>query len=424
MDYKKYADAFFEYIPPKKDFRDRVSEVFNISLEVSPNVFDDIQYEANYGQKDFTYTTGRVDSVISPSTGQKLGDDYKNFIFSNSDSPVFIGKLFKWKNNYWLATNTNTYESVSNSCVVRRCNNMLKWIDNSGNILSEPCCLIETIKQSSDYTNDKLTTISGFTGLFCQKNANTNKIQSNQRLLFGTKENRKAFRIFGDGVKNYLNSETENDNSPTIIEFTMAGGFVFPDIDDLENGIANRFIDGFTLEINDVDLNDLIGTKKQLTATAKKNGVIETAPLSWSSSNSEIVSVDEDGNIELLALGTATITCTLGNNNTIIDSISVTVTNSKTDTFEVKITPDLSGLNEGDARTFTVKLYKNDVETSEVFTFTKTGLVPSTNYTFTVIDGNSFMIRNNLAYYNASLVINCVSGMHSRDLSIDLNGGW
>lgn len=425
MDYKQYADSWFEYVPPKTELRNQYSNSFDTWVETAPNVFDDIQYEQTYGKKDFAYVTGRVDAVITnPSTGAKLGDDYKNFIFSNAVDPVYVGKLFKWKNNYWIATNTNTYESVGNSCTVKRCNNMLRWIDENGDILSEPCALIETIKQSNDYNGDKLTTISGFTGLFCQRNANTNKIESNQRFLFGTKNNRKAFRVFGDGVKNYLNSETENDDSPSVIEFTIGGGFVYPDIDDLENGIANRFLDGFTLEIDDPAFTDVIGIQKQLNAIVKKNGEIVDAPLMWSSSNANVVSIDEDGNIELLAIGSATIACMLGANSDAVDSIVITVADVKADVFDIRVTPNLSGLNEGDARTIVVKLYQNDVETAEVFTFEKIGSVPSVSFSLSIIDGNSFMIRNNQAYYVSPLIIRCTSGIHTYDFTVDLNGVW
>ncbi len=425
MDYKKYADSWFEYVPPKTELRNQYSNSFDTWVETAPNVFDDIQYEQTYGKKDFAYVTGRVDAVITnPSTGAKLGNDYKNFIFSNSVDPVYVGKLFKWKNNYWLATNTNTYESVGNSCTVKRCNNMLRWIDENGDILSEPCALIETIKQSNDYNGDKLTTISGFTGLFCQRNSNTNKIQSNQRFLFGVKGNRKAFRVFGDGVKNYLNSETENDNSPSVIEFTIGGGMTYPGIDDLENGIANRFLDGFTLEIDDPSFTDVVGAQKQLNAIVKKDGIIIEAPLMWSTSNSNAVSIDEDGNITLCTIGSATITCMLGANSDAVDSIVITVADTKTDVFDIRVTPNLSGIDEGDARTIVVKLYRNDVETAEVFTFEKIGSVPSVNYSFTVINGNSFLIRNNQAYYVSPLIIRCTSGTHVYDFTVDLNGAW
>lgn len=425
MDYKKYADAFFEYIPPKQEFRDRTSEAFNLSLEVSPNVFDDIQYESDYGKKKFTYVTGRVDSVISPSTGQKLGDDFKNFIFSNSEPSVFVGELFKWKNNYWIATNTNTYESVSNNCVVRRCNNMLKWIDKNGNILSEPCIMIETIKQSNDYSGDKLTTVSGFTGLFCQRNENTNKIVSNQRFLFGTKENRKAFRVFGDGVKNFLNSVTDDDTSPSVIELTIGGSYVYPDIDDLVNGIPNRYLDSYTININDVDFDELVGYTKQLTATVKRgDDIVLEAPVKWETSNENVISVTLDGVIELIGLGTATITCTLGDNGLITDTILITSTSSKTNKYEIKINPNILEINEGLTEIFTINLYENDIKILDTFEFTILGTVPSNQYLFTPIDGNSFSIKNKEAYFVSPLIIRCVSGIHSQDIQISLKGAW
>jgi len=425
VDYKKYSDAFFDYVPPKEHFHSQFNQSFDMNIDVAPNVFDDIQHEVTYGKKDFQYITGRVDAYISISNAPKLGDDYKNFIFSNTVDKMFVGKLFKWKNSYWLAINTDNLEAVGNSCVVRRCNNMLRWIDKKGNLIKEPCIMADTIKQSNDYSGDKLTIISGFTNLFCQKNENTNTIISNQRFLFGTPENRKAFRVFGDGVKNYLNSETENDMSASMIELTIGGSMVFPYMDDIENGVANRFVDDFTVEIDDVDFNDLVGFYRKLTATAKKDGIaVASAPFIWSSSDPTVASIDEEGNVELLKLGSATITCTLGQNISIKDTITITVVDTKTDVFEVVISPALSGINEGDARTFTVDLYQNDVKTADAFTFSALGTVPSANYTLSTLTGNSFMLRNNQAYYLSPLIIHCVSGTHEKDMSIDLNGAW
>jgi len=424
MDYKKYSDAFFEYIPPKDELRSRFDESFEDWIDNAPNVFDDIQYEATYGERDFEYIKGRVDSVINPTTGQKLGDDFKNFIFSNSSSPVFTGKLFKWKENYWIAVNANTYESVSNNCVVRRCNNMLKWIDKTGSIISEPCIMIETVKQSNDYTGDKLTTVSGFTGLFCQRNANTNMIVSNQRFLFGTKGNRKAFKIFGDGIKNFLNSETENDNSPSVTELTIGGAFVYPDIDDLENGIANRFLDNFTLKINDVDFTDLVGVEKQLEAIVKKEDIVMESPLTWNSSDNKVVFVDDYGNIKLLKSGEAYITCGLENNDIVSDSIKITVALSKADCYEVMVDPDIDGIKEGNRQLFTVNLYKNDIKQEDSFIFTEVSDIPSNNYSFTIVDDNSFIVENKKAYFVDPISIECVSGEYSRTVVIDLKGGW
>ena len=183
-------------------------------------------------------------------------------------------------------------------------------------------------------------------------------------------------------------------------------------------------MDGFTLEIDDPAFTDVVGIQKQLNAIVKKNGEIVDAPLMWSSNNSNVVTIDEDGNIELCAIGSATITCMLGANSDAVDSIVITVADVKADVFDIRVTPNLSGLNEGDARTIVVKLYQNDVETAEVFTFEKIGSVPSVSFSLSIIDGNSFMIRNNQAYYVSPLIIRCTSGIYIYDFTVDLNGAW
>lgn len=424
-DYQKYADAFFDYVPPKQFFHDQFSESFDENLNVAPNIFDDIQHEVTYGEKDFQYVSGRVDAYVGLSNAPKLGDDYKNFIFSNQMDKMFVGKLFKWKNSYWLAVNTNSLEGIGNSCVVRRCNNMLKWIDKKGNLIKEPCIMADTIKQANDYSSNKLTIVSGFTGFFCQKNKNTNLIVSNQRFLFGTPENWKAFKVFGDGVKNYLNSATEDNMSPSIIEFTVGGSFVSHGADDIENGIANRFADKFTLAINESSYSDSVGDYRKLTATAKNEGVVIASPLfMWASSDPSIANVDSEGNVELLSLGSATITCTLGENDLINDTIEIEVVEIKADVLEITIDPPLGEVDEGDSKIFNASLYVNGIKADDTITFSVRGLVPSKHYHFSIVGENSFMIQNREAYYSAPLIIHCQSGLYEYDFKIDLNGAW
>ena len=261
--------------------------------------------------------------------------------------------------------------------------------------------------------------------LFCQKNERTNTIISNQRFLFGTKENRKAFRVFGDGVKNFLNSITDDDMSPSVIELTIGGSYISPEVDDIENGIANRFLDSFSVKIDGGDFSDIVGTTKAMTATATSNGAtINGVPFTWTSSNPLIATIDSDGNMELLAVGSATITCQIGINNLVRDTISVTVSDIKQDDYDVVYTPVISSIDEGTTQTFTVTLNKNNISTAESFSFAIVGTVPATHYIFSIIDGNSFSIKNILEYYNSPLIIRCTSGSYSKDISISLNGRW
>ncbi len=75
--------------------------------------------------------------------------------------------------------------------------------------------------------------------------------------------------------------------------------------------------------INGDTLTDCIGTYHTLTAELLPENAREET-LSWSSSDDTVVSVDAHGNIELLAIGTATITVT--SEKGLADSILVTVT--------------------------------------------------------------------------------------------------
>ena len=177
-------------------------------------------------------------------------------------------------------------------------------------------------------------------------------------------------------------------------------------------------IDGANARIDGGDFSDVIGTTKAMTATATSNGAtINGVPLTWTSSNPLVAAIDSDGNMELLAVGSATITCQIGINNLVKDTISVTVSDVKQDDYEVVYTPMISSIDEGTTQTFTVTLNKNNISTAEIFSFAIIGTVPATHYIFSIIDGNSFSIKNILEYYNSPLIIRCTSGSYSKDIS-------
>lgn len=145
---------------PKESYQEDYNAMYNLLVDNAPNVFYDVEVEQTYGKRDYKPTRARIDSVINPSTGEKWGDDYKWFVFDPSDEKTYIGRLLKWQNNYWLVINCNSYESISNGCVARRCNNSLRWIDDYGNLIVEPCIINYDIMEQGDYAGKDLTTIA------------------------------------------------------------------------------------------------------------------------------------------------------------------------------------------------------------------------------------------------------------------------
>ena len=403
--------------------------MFNSALDNAPNFFEDIEVEEKYGSGRFTITTkARVDSVINPSTGYKYGDDFKSFIFSPVDVRMFIGRLIKWRNSYWLAINANTYESSSNACIFRRCNNLLRWKGENGETIYEPCIIDYNIMESGDYAGRDLTTVSGFEKIWCQRNERTIHIKSNQRFLFGHPANPVCYKVYGNGVRNFLNSVTTDNISPSLIELTVGGNYSNKATDDFENLIADAYKNEYSIVINQDNIKQLVGFKIQLTADIKKNGKnVDNKSVIWTTNNKNVCSIDKEGNLECLSLGNCTITAYLYDNPEIKHSINVDVLDNIKDEYFIEVNAENYSYEncilQGDTVVYNCVLYKNAMPQNDAFNFEIITDANKTNYKFSIIDGNHFKITNNKMSKH-DLNIKCVSGSNIYEYPISLRGAW
>lgn len=413
---------------PKESYRNDFIEIFNNSIDNAPNYFDDIEVEKEYGTKDFIFTQARVDSVINPSTGYKYGDDYKNFIFSPTDTKTFIGRLLRWKGSYWLAINANTYESFSNACICRRCNNFLRWIDDDGNKILEPCIIDYNIMESGDYAGRDLTTISGFEKIWCQRNNRTIQIKPNQRFLFGSSINPTCYKVYGNGIRNFLNSSTGDNNSPSVTEITVGGNYSNKDTDDFENLIADAYKNEYSIIINQDNIKQLVGFKTQLTAEVKKNNeIINDKSIIWRSNNKKVCSIDEEGNLDCLSLGSCIITAYLYDNPDIKYSINIDVLENIESEYFVSVNAENYNYEnyilQGDTVIYNCILYKNAIPQDDTFNFELLTNAKNTDYKFSIIDGNHFSITNNKKSTEKLDVI-CTTGEYIYEHIVSLKGAW
>jgi len=409
---------------PVASYASDFSAMLSMGFSNAPNVFSDVYYESTYGSKTFTLISQvRVDAVFDPTTGKNLGDDFKKFIFDTSFTTPYVGQLFRWKNSYWMGINSDNYESLSKSLVCRRCNNVLRWKDEYNNLITEPCIMNYDIGEAADYTTSQMVTTAGFIKVSCQRNSNTNTIQPNRRFLFGAPENRSAYKIYGNGRKLYLNSETENESSPAISEFYMGSSFINESTDDIINGIADAYRNEYTLSISDGDIVQLAGFSKTLVPYVYHNGEVVSADVVWSSSDEGIVAISSSGEISCVSTGESVIRCSMYDNSNVYDEVTIYVVSELVDDYEITISPDVHSIYEGESQEYTCYLKNNDVILADTFVFTATG-VPADYYRLRITDGNTFSVENIEKYLIANLAVTCTSGEHTKTFSISLRGDF
>lgn len=411
---------------PKDSYYKDYESILDLSFDNAPNiVYNEIEYEETYGKKDFkTIEKVRVDTVLDYNTGIILGDDYKTFIF-NYDFPIqpFYGMKFKWKGNYWLVINTNSYGSMVTSAEVRRCNNTLRFFNEKGERVSEPCIVDYTLRFANNEDTKTIVVGNGEQKVWCQRNDNTTLISANDRFLFGSPKQRVAFRVYGGGTKNYLNSITDDDNSPTLIEFYLDHYEINPLFDDLENGYADAYLNEVIIKIENPISTMKVGESDVLEAKVYRAGIeIQDINIEWTSSNPEVINI-ENNLSTAMNIGSSTIMATIKDSN-ISSSLDVNVVDEPvTEYKEIVVEPEVDYILQGQNKQFSAYLYINGVRQEESIDFTDlTKNVPHDKYNIEINDNNHFTIYNEGMYMDYPISLRCSNDDTIKIINIQLRG--
>jgi len=80
-------------------------------------------------------------------------DDYKKIVFQDLDYNVYMGDIFEFSGYRWIVVQAKTKESTSSSCVVQRCNTILKFTESTPiteNIIEIDCVAENRIHDSAN----------------------------------------------------------------------------------------------------------------------------------------------------------------------------------------------------------------------------------------------------------------------------------
>ena len=385
-----------------------------------------IQEETSFGSNEYQNVTVRINRGLNVLTGEKLGDDFKIIIFRNQDHDVNLGSLFYFDDNYWVTYNIEKIKNLATSAMVRRCNNVLRWTDENGNVYQEYCSIDYAVKRPVDSkrTADPVVP-TAFIGIYAQLNENTRKIKSGQRFLFGNTDNWVCFRVYGGGVQNFLNRETTDNDSAKLLQLLAGTDYVNADTDNISLGIADYYDIVYTFSASPASYDGKPGDVFMIYPNLKINDVPSDEDVGFTTSSS-IVSVDDNGLVQIISSGSATISMYVENNTSASSSINVLSSASALSQYEIRVSPSTGFLYEGDSQIFEVYAYYSGSLQSDIgFDFSvSTSSIPSTKYTFSEVDDNSFSVSNDDMYLDNPLVINATSGSLSKDVEIELRGAW
>lgn len=411
---------------PKEDYIDLFQETLNQQFYNSSDWWT-VQEETSQGSKTYTNIDVRISHLINAETGLKMGDDWKTVLFKEIDHAIEVGKQYIFDENTWLTINTEKIKNLTGTCTIRRCNNTLRWVEESTGIYyEEPCCIEYMVKEPRDYATggSPFITPGGFLHITLQFNERTNKIKQNQRFMFGNPQHWTCYKVIGTGINDFRNETTYDNGSAKLIILDLVANFVNDELDDIVNGIADTKTNLYQISLNIPSASGKVGDTVQLVANVLYNGNTTDRTLVWETSDSKVATVDANGLVTLKKIGTCIITAGIENNSANA-TCAIVVNTSPVSVEEVRISPDKNYVLEGSTDTFAVYLFTNNVQETDVFNITCDGNgIPQKHYVFQQIDGNHFSIKNNLRFLTTALTITCVSGTNTKTIDINLRGGW
>ena len=277
---------------------------------------------------------------------------------------------------------------------VVRCNNVLTWIDEYGNIITLPCYLGTDITSTNNLIGKDGIVPNARMIILVQANDFTKSIVKNQRFMF---EHSTAFKV--EEVNNFMQEQGTN-GQVTCIKIYINYSAILPS-DNVDINICDYYDVDYTLEIDQENINQENGFEGKLTATIKNlDEIVEGIEVIWETSDNSVVVIDENGNYKIVGQPNdkAIITCSMKENPNIKNSIEINVVSSVSTNRIIVVNPnDITILKEHQIIELIPKVYNEGEALPDIVTCIGSNvsdkcynLVPTTNgYSLEIIKKNS-----------------------------------
>lgn len=332
------------------------------------------------------------DNLINTS---KVYSDFVKVLFKDIDHKQnYKGQYYKinldgeHEEYYICYDKMNRLSQVSDfNCV--RCNNVLTWVDEYGKILTMPCYLGTDISSTNNLVSKDGIVPNTRLIILVQANEYTMSIVKNQRFMF---QHSTAFKV--EEVNNYM-QEQETDGQVTCVKMYVDYSAILPS-DNKELNICDYYKTNYTLTIDQGDIEQTQGFKGKLIATVKNGTDVIDVPLKWSTNDSDVVEIDEQGNYQVIGeIGSmGQITCSMADNESIYDTITIKVVDDYLPEKKIIINPNnITELNQGQVIDFDCGVYIEGEKQDDIVTCVPSG---ADVYSYTLaetLDGYKLTVR-------------------------------
>ena len=289
--------------------------------------------------------------VGTTSSGVKNGQDFTQLMFRDIEHPVFQGLYYIFDDNYHISYFYNRYDGLEKALAVRRCNNVMRIVDpENGSIFSIPCVIDYDMTSPTPQVSTYIVTPNNHATVMVQGNADTLRLfKLNTRYIFGGR----PFKLLA--YQNALIDESIAQY-PTLLYLDLYLDELH-DKDDIENGVADNGLYQYSIEIDSDSMELTTGTTGTLGASVTLNGEEVNREVIWNSNDSNIVTIDSQGNYQVVGTEgqSCTITATLQGNTSVTASIKIAVVSTELLQTKIVLDPSFNKIRQYETVDFTVK---------------------------------------------------------------------
>ena len=289
--------------------------------------------------------------VGTTSSGVKSGIDFTQLMFRDINHNTIQGLYYIFDDNYHISYFYNKYDGLEKAIAVRRCNNIMKIVDpENGSIYSIPCVIDYDMTSPSQQVSRYIITPNNHATVMVQGNADTLRLfKLNTRYIFGGR----PFKLLA--YQNALIDESIAQY-PTLLYLDLYLDELH-DKDDIENQLADNGVYQYSIEIDSASMELTTGTIGTLEASITLNGEEVNREVIWNSNDSNIVTIDSQGNYQVVGTEgqSCTITATLKGNTSVTASIKIAVVGTESLEAKIVLDPSFNKIRQYETLEFAIK---------------------------------------------------------------------
>lgn len=310
------------------------------------------------GSKDYHKIDAWVKTTIGDVTsGLRNPGDFLKVYFRDIEHIVPRGLYYKFFNSWWICNDFGHFSGIAQDCGLRRCNNALKIIDpENGSVFGVPCVVDYDMSSPSNQVSRYIITPNNHATVMVQGNDDTLRLfKTNTRYILGGR----AFKLYAYQNALNLNLDTNYD---TLLYLDLYLDELH-DGDDLVNGVAYNGDYNYKVKINSKPMTLPNGGTGTVTANVTLNGAEVNRTIVWSTSNAEVLTIDQNGKYIVVGTDgqTADIIATLSGNEDIKDSVTIAVGTQSVNP-KIYLDPAFDKIREYQTIEFDVKVAIGGVE--------------------------------------------------------------